>query len=123
MPSKELGFTMITKEALAKIKGSPVIYDRGSGVFYAGNDEGTEYTQVGRSEVRTLVLQLKGTKWGNQQRNDMPTAIDSELLFIMRDLTVDGVIPHRIGHWTGDLIVENGQRYLVTGQQWPEEVK
>lgn len=112
---------MISKDCLAKLKGSPVIYDRGSGVFYAENDEGTEYTQVGRSEVRTLVLQLKGTKWGNQPRNDMPLAIDSELLYIMRDKVVDGVIPHREGYWTGDIICEEGQRYLVTGQKWPKE--
>lgn len=113
---------MISKDCLAKLKGSPIIYDRGSGVFYAENDEGTEYTQVGRSEVRTLVLMLKGTKWCNRARIDMPSALDEELVYVMREKAVDGVIHHREGYWTGDIICEEGQRYLVTGQKWPKEI-
>ena len=112
---------MISKDCLAQLKGSPVIYDRSSGVFYAENEEGTEYTQVGRSEVRTLVLMLKGTVWCNKLQYDMPAPIDVELVTIMRDRSVDGVVHHRDGYVVGDIICEEGQRYLVTGQKWPKE--
>ena len=103
------------------MKGSPVIYDRGSGVFYAENEEGTEYTQVGRSEVRTIIYMLKGTVWGNRTPHDMPSGADLEMVTIMRERAVDGVVHHRDGYVVGDIICEEGQRYLVTGQKWPKE--